>query len=36
MDKRNLVALVGHLNKKIYNKIFVKRYNKTQGRHINR
>jgi len=36
MDKKNLVTLVGHLNKKIYNKIFVKRFNRTRGKHVNR
>jgi len=36
LDKRVLVALVGYLNKKLYNKIFVKRFNRTLGRHMNR
>lgn len=36
LDKRNLVQLVGHLNKRIYNKISVRNFNKFLGRDMNK
>jgi ribosomal protein S2 len=36
MDKRNLLRLVGHLNKQLYFRFSVRRYNRLRGRHINR